>query len=303
MRPLPEVPGVQASACCQHGIKTEQKNLQGPDRMLSVDPLCPPKLILKSRLACPFRVGFALNQALKEASSSAVPQRRPQQCVQYHFIAHCVTLVPFGKDRKRPPEAFGKYGPFTAYRHERDPAEHPDTMNADEDGRAAESEREERRVARDMSTVNKGNYGWWNDDDRAISSGHAGYYLTAFWCSEGNPRDARGSKENEQRGIFLYLSSEWARLSVNPYVLLLRQGEEQQGDKTVLMRARSDLESDRRQSITMPLQSCSLASETTRRLRQEMRDMLRAKESSLSLPAPDPFIIAQELGTSQLEHW
>lgn len=27
--------------------------------------------------------------------------------------------------------------------------------------------------------------------DRAISSGHAGHYLTVFWCSEGNLREAR----------------------------------------------------------------------------------------------------------------
>lgn len=27
--------------------------------------------------------------------------------------------------------------------------------------------------------------------DRAISSGHADHYLTAFWCSEGNLREAR----------------------------------------------------------------------------------------------------------------
>lgn len=27
--------------------------------------------------------------------------------------------------------------------------------------------------------------------DRAISSGHAGHYLTLFWCSEGNLREAR----------------------------------------------------------------------------------------------------------------
>lgn len=51
--------------------------------------------------------------------------------------------------------------------------------------------------------------------DRAISSGHAGHYLTVFWCSEGNLREARawlgwfrGRKEQEQRGIFLYLTSE-----------------------------------------------------------------------------------------------